>query len=544
MNLLEEFADWTCTLKREDIPPRVEEKVRHQVLSVLAAMMAGLQVQTGKKIMNAVPGSKNADDGFWAIPNGRSYTLEEALLVNCSLGMILDYDDYLFMGHTGHSAVTTSLLLADREQLSWSQFVPAILAANEIAGRLGAATIFGPRNGQLWSYIHLAAASTAVSRILGFGREITTHSLAVALYQPLLPLYPGFMGGECKVTTAATPTITGVQSAFLAQAGITGNPKLLEENQGFLEEFSPVPMNFFFSGWGKAWVSDTLIFKRFPGCAYVDAALDAWEDIQGQLQEDVGRSIKPEEVKEVVVEASILTAGMEELSRKYRDSTSLLPININFSVAYSLALAILNERVTPRSLDEEYLEKNKEDIVYLASKVRLIHDWESTVEVVKAVDESLDLSKVLAGYSFSQLKKVRRELKTTSQLPDLKLSPLLRLIRVGPSLKKLFQHLETRRRLKNNSIPPFDLGNVNLDEMRLPFGAKVHLYLQDGKQYSAYYHIPRGAPGGQTYLEEAKEKWYREAEPVLGEKKAEEICRLVLEEDFKAGELLDMLNIK
>lgn len=542
MSIISNAAAWISALEIGDIPPRVVDKVRHQVLNMMAAAMAGTRTTAGQKIAAALPRSGGE---AWSLPGGRVYALEEALLSGCSLTMSLDYDDYLVFGHTGHSAVIASLVLGDLEGRSLEEIIPAITAANEIAGRLGAATLLGPRNGQMWSYIHLAGGAAAASRVLGLDERRTAHALALALYQPVLPLYPGFMGGESKVLTAASPTITGVQAALLARSGLEGNPRIAEGEGGFLEEVSFVPVPFFLEGWGRTWVSDTLAYKPYPGCAYLDTTLDAWEEIHREAEED-DRPLHPGEIEDIRVEASLLTIGMDDLSRAYRGSSPLTPVNINFSIATSLALAIINQRLTPACLHPSYLAEKGDEVLALASKVHLSHDWRATFELLETLDRILDLGAVFRNFSLAQLLALRRDLKSMLSHSALDWRDMREAMRCLPPTFRKGAASSLRRKIfssRGDGQPPsFDMGEVRMEELRLPFPSRLTLRLVDGREYVARCSIPRGAPGGPTYLEEVPLKWRRESLPLLGEEGCSEVSRLVLEEDPPLGHLLDALQ--
>jgi 2-methylcitrate dehydratase PrpD len=543
MSILSDAASWISGLSLGDIPPRVVDKVRHQTLNMLAAAMAGTRTRVGSSLIMALPESGGK---AWSLPGGRNYSLEEALLIGCSLTMTLDYDDYLVFGHTGHSAVITSLVLGDLEGKSLEEVIPAMTAANEIAGRLGAATLLGPRNGQMWSYIHLAGGAAAASHILGLDEEKTTHAMALALYQPVLPLYPGFMGGESKVLTAAVPTITGVQAALLARAGLKGNPQIMEGEGGFLDELSFVPAPFFLEGWGQAWVSDTLTYKPYPGCAYLDTTLDAWEQIRSDIVGRGDQPLNPGDIEEIRVEASLLTIGMDDLSQAFRGSTPLAPVNINFSMATSLALAILNQRLTPGCLEPSYLEDNGQEILELASRVLLVHDWQATFELLETLDLTLDLGAVFRNFSIAQLLALRRDLKGMLSHSALGWQDMREAIRhLPPSFKQgLSKSLRLRlQRYRGAPGPaPFDMGKVKMEDLRLPFPSRLTIRLRGGKEYSARCSIPRGAPGGPTYLEEIPLKWQRESASRLGEEGAVQVSRMVLDENPPLNALLDNLT--
>ena len=85
--------------------------------------------------------------------------------------MGLDFDDYLFAGHTGHSAVLASLAYAEREGLPGRDLLCAATLANEVGGRLGAAFLLGPR----WS---VAYGSTSLGDL--FDSSLTNQDPTLA----------------------------------------------------------------------------------------------------------------------------------------------------------------------------------------------------------------------------------------------------------------------------------------------------------------------------------------------------------------------------
>src|SRR3954453_19157737 len=143
------------------------------------------------------------------------------------------------MGHTGHSAVWAS----QAEDATGDDALRAQIAANEVSGRLGAALFLGPHNGQFWSTIHCPGAALAAGMLRGLDAEGLAHAMAISLYQPPYGLWPGFMGPDTKLLTAAEPTAQGLPSADLAPGGFTGPSDVLESPRGLLAHlaFAPRP---------------------------------------------------------------------------------------------------------------------------------------------------------------------------------------------------------------------------------------------------------------------------------------------------------------
>src|SRR5947208_11863065 len=209
MTICEEWGAWAASLTAADAPEHVAERARLQTTSVIAAARAGAE--------DAAPFAAVAPDG----PAGEVYRGAAASIAH-------DWDDYLYMGHTGHSAVWAARALTDDEERA----LAAQVAGNELAGRLGAALFLGPHNGQFWASIHCAGAAAAAGVALGLDGAALAHALAIALYQPPYGLMPGFMGPPTKLLTAAEPAAAGLRAALLAAEGVTGALDVIEARDG------------------------------------------------------------------------------------------------------------------------------------------------------------------------------------------------------------------------------------------------------------------------------------------------------------------------
>src|SRR5438105_13462508 len=244
------------------------------------------------------------------------------------------------MGHTGQSAVWAARAIGDVTGASGDDVLAAQIAANEIEGRLGAALFLGPHNGQFWSSIHCAGAAAAAGRLQGLDAGQLAHAIAIALYQPPFGLWPGFMGPDTKLLTAAEPVAQGIRAAALAAAGFSGPLDVIEHRRGLLAHFSYAPRPSMLGGLGEVWLTDTLAYKERPGCAYLQAALD------GVLRLREENGIEPGDVARVDVRAGWLTTTMEKLAA----GEPLTGVRVNFSVALSTAVGLTAGRLTHEEL--------------------------------------------------------------------------------------------------------------------------------------------------------------------------------------------------
>lgn len=513
MMILEQMARWTAGLKYEDIPARVRDRARVQVLNILGAIHSGYHNEKGRLLHDVL--LKQAAGGKASVlPTGKTCSPRDAALINASLSMVLDFDDYLLFGHSGHSAVLASLATGQELNASWREVLTAQVAANELSGRLGAYMLLGPLNGQMWAPIHLVGGAAAAGKLLGLSAGQLAHALGLALYEPNFPLWPGFMGSDAKLLTAAWPTMTGMTCASLAGAGLKGAVELLDHPQGLGGSFTYLPLPQMMTGLGRAWVTDTLCCKLVPGCAYLDTSLDALLKI---LEE---REIAPEQVVRIEVAVNIMSLVMNALSRPVLGG-GLNPVGINFSIPYSLATALIAGRLTSEEFTEEFLKSQGRGITELACKVTVRHSWEMTAAMLEGFDELLNPMALLREIGLKgMLKAARRMSDNFIESQQLKLGyPNWSFLgRAGPALAG-----RLARNFRNRPWgTPYTLGDKELTDLSMRFPAEVEIQLADGSRLVERCDEARGTCGcdfteTRTLVEK---KYIQEATMHMGAKRA------------------------
>jgi MmgE/PrpD N-terminal domain len=437
VTVCEEIAAWTVGLRAADLPSSVRERAELQALCVAAGRTAGEEV--------AAPFAAVAPEG----PVGEVYRSAAASIAH-------DWDDYLFMGHTGHSAVPAAAAFAgDPERCLVAQ-----VAANEVAGRLGAALFLGPHNGQFWASIHCASAAVAASVGLGLNATQAAHALAIALYQPPYGMWPGFMGPQSKLLTAAEPAAAGARAALLAADCVTGALDVIEHPRGVLASLSFAPRPAMFGALGSVWLADTLAFKRLPGCAYLQSVGEAV----------LASGVEAERVAGVEIEAGWLTCEMEQLG----SGVDISPVRVNFSATLTTAIALLAGRLTPAELDPAWLAEREPEIRALAGRVSVSHDPALTARTM--------LGSLEAGASpdlgLRDLLRIRRRLGDVNMDEANPGPAVLRALRADSGLRR---HLgrSLRERLAGGGG---DGGIDGLDPkaLRMTFPSRLRFRLRDG----------------------------------------------------------------
>ena len=389
-------AAWAANVGYEDIPDRVLARARLQSASVLGAVLAGASSDLAVRVRRTAARWGSGDHAT-LIPGGERVPTHTACYVNAAASVAFDWDDYLFAGHTGHSSVLGALAYGEATGASGRDVLAAQVAGNEVGGRLGAAFLLGPHNGQMWTYIHALEGAVVAGRLLGLDDERMNHAIGIALAQPPYPLAPAFFGPDSKALLVSAPFVEGVRAAELAAEGLTGAADIIGDENGILAKIAAQPLRFVFSGFGSAWVTDSLAYKLYPGCAYIDTPVDALEEIREAFSNKHGRPLAPADVARVHVAGTMFTAGMEAMATPYRSRERITPVDVNFSVGLSFGVLLVRGEISPATLAHDALAEHRDAILDVFDKVTVEQDLALTMQVGGLADLGIEPSQLFAG---------------------------------------------------------------------------------------------------------------------------------------------------
>ncbi len=500
---LARLGRWVAALEYDSIPADTLTAARYQVLNMLAALHASARSTETSSIACGLTGFSVGAGRSTAFATGIRHAPHEAVLSNAAYSMAQDFDDIVWMGHTCHSSVFAPLAVAQHEGRDARAFLTAVVAANEIGGRLGATSFLGPLNGQMWTFIHLIGAAGATAKVLGLDAEQTTHALAISLAQPNFALQPGFMTPSSKLLAAATPAAAGIQAAYFARAGMTGAPDIIEDRRGFWKRFTYLPLPFMMEGLGSFWTTQTLTIKTFPGCHYFQTAVSAIDEI-----ERVHGPVDVRQVRRIRAETTKLGFEATRFAGEYSASVGrVTPINVNFDLGVTVAIRLIAGKLTSEQMHPEWLEEHSAEIRALASKTAMIHDPQLTAKTVASVRAVSSGRAALKSVRLSELpglvRKYRQEYRSQLVTPS-EVAGWLRV--AGQMRQKRAQAPEKKR--ERSAIP-------------LYFPNRVSIELGSGRTLSAQTDLPAGSFCNPEIRFELKEKFIRETAPVLGAARAE-----------------------
>ena len=260
----------------------------------------------------------------------------------------------------------------------------------------------------------------------------------------------------------------GARAALLAAEGVRGALDLIEDDRGLLTHLSFVRRPDAFGGLGDVWLTDTLAFKPRPGCAYLQAAVDA------ALRAGVAAS----DVREVEIVAGYLTVAMESLGSR----AGLGPVGVTFSARLSVAIALLTGRLTHRELDPAWLAEHATTLRELAGRTRVRHDWELTLATVEGASAG--------GASLSDV-SLREWGRAIRRVRDLRMGELA--LSAG-DLRALGRNPQLLRRIHRAAAGTGAGGTAALDTsaLRMTFPCRLALRLRNGRTIEVTGEEPGG----------------------------------------------------
>lgn len=497
------LARWASKLKLEQVPPRVREHAVHQVLSTLAAVYSGYGSDLGPRLEQAFP-SPGAGTAR-IVPTGVSAPPSHAAMLMASWSMVLDFDDVMLGGHTGHSSVLVPLALA-RERTG-AELLLAQITANEVAARINMVCAVGSTRGQMATHLHLLAAAAARAKLEWLEPEAFARALAFAISYPAAALYPAFLGSDAKALCAGWPVRMGMESVDAVQAGLVPAADPLDDPRGFFAVNARVPVRDFLGGLGERWYTETNSYKVYPVCGYLCSAVDATLDLVRSHDFSAG------DVESIDVWASVFTVGMDAHSAPYLDGPRSRIATLTFSTPFIIASAILARELTPEQLKRAWIEDSR--VWQLAGRVRSRHDPELTLAALTC---------------------------------DIPIGAALRRVRPLQAAGFGWQlarqafgggHFGARVRLAARLVAKAgETGPMDFTRSTKPLGARVEIHLRDGRVLQQAVSIPRGFAGhGEDVRALMRDKFLRSATPVLGAARAEEMSTRIeaLESMTRAG---------
>jgi 2-methylcitrate dehydratase PrpD len=364
--ITEQLATHTGKVRYEDIPPEAIEKAKDCILDQIGVELIGSTLEWNKIAYRYV--AEMGGRGESTVVNyGTKVPTLDAAFVNATFGQGCELDDVGFAagGHPSAATVPVALAVGEKQHSSGKDFLAAVVVGCDVMYRLLAAV--RPSSGKRGFHSHGigapfgAVATTA--RLLRLNEGQTLHAFGIAGMHSSGTMEYDQTGGEVKRVIAGVGARSGIQSAMLAQLGLTGPPTIIEGKRGFLKVFADqVEPDEVTRDLGREFKIMRIWFKLYPCVATVQGVIYTLSKL---IEE---HRFGPDDIEEIRVGISETSLSHGGAIYEPHDTASA-----QFSLPFSLAIRLLkNDNDLSFYMDPKLWTDPK--VLALAKKVKSYAD--------------------------------------------------------------------------------------------------------------------------------------------------------------------------
>jgi len=370
MDPIELFVDFSHKTTYADIPLRTVKATKSVLIDFFGVMLGGTASRQSRlcaDIVNKWAGIPKAT----VFPTGGKVPLHTAVLVNCTAGRALDYDDVHEQAHV-HATVAvvpTALAISETKQINGREFLVSIVLGFELLARIGLALTKGPgATGMSTTYQGASLAAALVgAKLLQLDPNATRNAVGIAYSQLAGNQQVIREGVDLMIIQQGLSAMSGMVAVELAQMGLTGPKEVLSGRYGYFPVYHPGrhDISAFAKNLGKEWEIENTSLKPFPCCKHLHTAVQAALDLRAE------HCFSPEEIAEVQVRIGTEAYDMvcEPIAVKRNPSTLVDAI---YSMPYALSVALTKGRIGLEDFTIKAIKR--QDMLKFAEIVHPIRD--------------------------------------------------------------------------------------------------------------------------------------------------------------------------
>jgi 2-methylcitrate dehydratase len=358
-----QVAERVWQTKLDQIPREVVNYSKSLALSALGGMVSGASLPNCRAVtryvrrMGGNPEATVAASGF-------KTSVENAALANGHFAHTTEYeDDSMPEGVSAYTLYPPLFVLGEKLGSPGRRLLEAFAAGYEVQSRLG----IDCNNARKRGYLNLSMAgvlgiAAGAAKLLDLDAQRTSWALSLAASQGCgLTRQTGTDAHFIEMGIAGRD---GLAAALWAAEGLTGSATIFEGPKGFLdlktagEVTKPTDV---VNNWGRPYRVMAVGIKSYPCCYHMQRY------IQGLMELKQAHGFGPGEVEKVEVEVNPMVPQFV----RYPEPGNMA--EARFSMPHSLAVAVLDDRITLRSFSDERVKAP--DAREMRRRVRMIvHD--------------------------------------------------------------------------------------------------------------------------------------------------------------------------
>ncbi len=367
MNEIAALAAFITELQWSDIQDKVKEAaVLHILDSVGTALGAAGNEQNQTVAAQWLKNETTCEASVWC-RKCRS-GLGKAAFLNAMMGHTLEMDDVHTESktHIGTVVVPAAWAMAEHLEATGQELILAVICGYEVMSRIGMAFGVSSHRNKGWHVTATAGtfgAAAACAKLLKLDLQETKNALALAGTQSFGTWAFLGDGASCKVLNPARASQLGLESALLAQAGMTGPEHIFtSEDGGLLAMMSDeADVKLVAKDLGSIWQILRVDNKPYPACRSTHCVID------GMLEICKKHNLKAQDIEHVTVETYLV--GYKQCGVAAGSIDPQNAVNAKFSTPYVVACAALFGGFTLQQVEPECI--NNPQVRELLKKVEV-----------------------------------------------------------------------------------------------------------------------------------------------------------------------------
>ena len=342
------LAERAGALTFDVIPPDVIQRIKDCMADTVAAIIYGQRLPWSQIVLDYA--AANGSEGKSRVLGvaGSGFRPPMAAFANGALSHAFELDNVTQPGsgvHVGACALPAALAIAQDRGASGRTLLTAMVAAAEVAVRIGWATKHSneKRGFHAPGTTGPFGAAIAAGLMLGLGTEQLHNALGIAgsTSSGLMEFARSGTGAMVKRLHIGRAAESGVLAASLAQRGFTGPLSVIEGKAGFLQVFcTDSDPSYLTRGWGEDWATMAICIKRYPCHITSQQAVQAMQELRQEFG-FTGADVN-----------AITVTGAERMARANNITEPTDVMMAQYSAPFCVSLAVYGNPGDPAQFNE------------------------------------------------------------------------------------------------------------------------------------------------------------------------------------------------
>jgi len=361
----ERLAAYAAAVRFEELPPVVLQRAKDCLTDTVAAIIYGAELPWSKMIIAYAQKNSAPGKSYILGSGGAPVHAGAAALSNGAMTHAFELDNLTKPdsgSHPGATVFSAALAVAQERGLSGRDLLAGFVAGTETMIRIGHATKHTneARGFHAPGTTGPFGAAAATGRLLNLDAGKMTNALGVAgsCASGLLEFAHAGNGAMVKRLHMGRAAEAGVLAASLAAEGFTGPTSVLEGEAGFLRVYcTDWDVAELTHGLGTTYFVLDIMLKRYACHITAHNPVEALLDLRNE------HKFTAADV------ASIDVAGNERMAKTNNIPAPADMMLAQYSIPFSVALALYRDPVDPRSFDEGVVHDRA--ILDMSSRIKM-----------------------------------------------------------------------------------------------------------------------------------------------------------------------------